>query len=171
MNTNLLFDFSVDKENKTINVKREFAANLDLVWKAWTTAELLDRWWAPKPYQTQTKSMDFREGGYWLYAMISPAEEKHWCRADFKTIEILKSFSALDAFCDENGNVTLAFPRSFWTNVFNENAESTAVNISIVYEKLEDLEKIIEMGFKEGFTMGLGNLDELLATLTEQNGG
>lgn len=49
MNTPLLFDFSVNKENKTIHVTREFAANRELVWKAWTTAELLDQWWAPKP--------------------------------------------------------------------------------------------------------------------------
>jgi PhnB protein len=66
MNPNLLFDFSVNKENNTILVKREFAANLDLVWDAWTKPELLDRWWAPKPYKTETRSMDFREGGHWV---------------------------------------------------------------------------------------------------------
>ena len=58
----LLFDFSVDKEKNTINVKREFAAELSMVWAAWTEPELLDLWWAPRPYYTKTKSMDFREG-------------------------------------------------------------------------------------------------------------
>jgi uncharacterized protein YndB with AHSA1/START domain len=57
-------------------VTREFDANSDLVWKAWTTAELLDQWWAPKPYRAETKSLDFREGGVWLYAMVSPENEK-----------------------------------------------------------------------------------------------
>ncbi|WP_431215080.1 SRPBCC family protein [Puia sp. P3] len=72
MNPRLQFDFTVNKEKNTIDVQREFAADLDLVWDAWTKPELLDLWWAPKPYQTRTKSMDFREGGFWLYAMISP---------------------------------------------------------------------------------------------------
>lgn len=165
MNTNMLFDFSVNKENKTIHVKRQFDADLRLVWDAWTQAELLDQWWAPKPYRTKTKSMDFREGGSWLYAMISPADEKFWCRADYKKIETLKSFSAQDGFCDEEGIINPQMPRSFWTNAFSELGETTVVNITIVHEQLSDLEKIIEMGFKEGFTMGLGNLDDLLVTL------
>lgn len=164
MNSNLLFDFSVNKENKTIHVKREFAANLDLVWDAWTKPEYLDLWWAPKPYRTQTKSMDFREGGSWLYAMLSPENVAHWCRADYQKIENKKSFSGLDAFCDEDGNINHEFPRSLWANVFTQTDGNTVVNITITYSSLEDLEKIIELGFKEGFTMALGNLDECLAS-------
>lgn len=162
MNTNLLFDFSIDRQNKTIAVKREFAAGLDLVWDAWTNPEILDLWWAPKPYQTKTKSMDFREGGHWLYAMISPEGEKHWCRADYKKITKLQSYSGLDAFCDEEGNVNQDFPRAFWTNTFTGNDEVTTVDILITYDELEDLEKIIQLGFKEGFTMALGNLDQYI---------
>lgn len=160
MPKNLMFDFLVSQEGKTIHVKREFAATLDLVWEAWTKPELLDLWWAPKPYQTKTKSMDFKEGGFWLYAMVGPDGDTHWCRADYKKIEALKHFSGLDAFCDENGNVNKDFPRSLWTNVFNENAENTIVNITIAYDNVEDLKKIMELGFKEGFTMALGNLDQ-----------
>lgn len=162
MNSNLLFDFSVDKENKTITVKREFAAELPMVWDAWTKPELLDQWWAPKPFRAQTKAMDFREGGYWLYVMIGPKNEEFWSRADYHTIRDQKSFSALDGFCDENGTINPDFPRSNWTNSFSENAGTTIVNVVIKYDKLADLEKIIEMGFKEGFTAGLNNLEQLL---------
>jgi len=162
MNTHLLFDFTVNKEKKSIHVTREFDAGLQLVWDAWTKPELLDLWWAPKPFQTKTKSMDFKVGGYWLYAMISPTNEKHWGRADYKKIDVLKSFTALDAFCDENGIVNKDFPRSLWTNTFSENANTTTVNITVAYDDLADLEKIIQLGFKEGFTMALGNLDQYL---------
>jgi uncharacterized protein YndB with AHSA1/START domain len=162
MNSNLLFDFIVNKENNTIEVKREFCANLSLVWDAWTKPELLDQWWAPKPYKTETKSMDFRVGGSWLYAMISPENEKHWCKADYKHIESLKSYSALDAFCDENGNINNDFPRSLWNNVFVGNKEITTVKITIAYSSFADLEKIIQLGFKEGFSMAMGNLDQYL---------
>jgi uncharacterized protein YndB with AHSA1/START domain len=165
MKSNLLFDFSVNKENKTISVKREFAAGLSQVWAAWTQPELLDQWWAPKPYHVKTKSMDFREGGSWLYAMISPENETQWCTLDYKKIVEQESFSGLDAFCDEQGKINTDFPRSLWSNSFSGNGETNIVDILIKYDELADLEKILEMGFKEGFTMGLGNLDELLDSM------
>ena len=162
MNPHLQFDFTVNKENKTVNVTREFAADLQLVWDAWTKPELLDQWWAPKPYVNKTKSMDFREGGTWLYSMTSPEGETHWCLNNYKKIDLLKGFSGLDAFCDETGNINMNFPRTLWSNTFSANTHTTTVNIVAEYEKLEDLEKVIAMGFKEGFTMALGNLDQYL---------
>jgi uncharacterized protein YndB with AHSA1/START domain len=138
MKSNLLFDFTVNKETSTIHVQREFSADLDLVWLAWTTPAILDQWWAPKPYQTKTKIMDFREGGHWLYCMISPEGETHWCKADYQKIEPLKSFSGLDAFCDENGNLNSEFPRSLWNNSFTENDGITKVTIAIKYTSLSD---------------------------------
>jgi uncharacterized glyoxalase superfamily protein PhnB/uncharacterized protein YndB with AHSA1/START domain len=162
MNANLLFDFTVNKEKNAIHVKREFGAGLDMVWDCWTKSELLDQWWGPKPWRARTKSMDFQEGGRWLYSMVSPQNEDHWCRVDYKKIDVRKNFSAEDGFCDENGNIVTSFPRSNWTNVFSEGAETTTVNVTVQYEKLADLEKVISMGFKEGFTMALGNLDQYL---------
>lgn len=106
--------------------------------------------------------MDFREGGYWLYAMVSPENVEHWCRADYKKIEVKKSFTGLDAFCDENGKVNEEFPRALWNTQFNGGATTTIVNITTQYNSLADLEKIISMGFKEGFTMAMGNLDQYL---------
>ncbi len=165
MNTNLLFDFTVNKENRTIHVKREFAADVPLVWKAWTTAELLDQWWAPLPYQNKTKALDFREGGAWLYAMISPENQIHWSRFDYEKIETEKSYTGLDAFCDEAGTINADFSRMHWQNIFSKSSSGTVVNITIKVDTLETLEKIVEMGFKEGFTMGLNQLENLLANI------
>src|SRR5688572_6195752 len=111
MKQSLFMNFLVNKENKQIKVEREFDAPLNLVWAAWTESEILDQWWAPKPWKTETKEMNFTEGGYWLYAMKGPEGEVHWCRADYQSIKPLKSFSGLDAFCDEAGNVNTDLPR------------------------------------------------------------
>lgn len=165
MNTTLLFDFTVDKETRTIHVKREFDADVKLVWKAWTTAELLDQWWAPLPYRNQTKVLSFREGGLWHYAMISPENETHWCRFDYEKIDTEKSYAGLDAFCDEAGNLNTDFSRMHWKNTFSQSGDHTLVNITITVDSWETLEKIIAMGFKEGFTMGLNQLENLLGTL------
>jgi len=171
MNPRLQFDFTVNKEKNTIDVQREFAADLDLVWDAWTKPELLDLWWAPKPYQTKTRSMDFREGGFWLYAMISPEDIVHWCRADYKKIAHKTRFSGLDAFCDEQGAVNPEFPRSLWDVAFRAaQNETTTVSITIKYNSLADLEKIIELGFKEGFTRALENLDQYFAARFQLRG-
>jgi uncharacterized protein YndB with AHSA1/START domain len=165
MNKAILFNFNVDKENNQIKVERSFNAPIDLVWSAWTKAEILDQWWAPKPWAAQTKSMDFREGGHWLYAMVSPEGEKHWGKVEYLKIIPQEFFSALDGFSDENGNFNATLPRNKWENNFSGKDEKTIVNILLSFDTLEDLEKIIEMGFKEGFTMGLNQLDELLINL------
>lgn len=165
MNSNLLFDFSVDKENKTIHIKREFSANLELVWQAWTTAELLDQWWGPKPWRAETKTMDFKDGGFWHYAMVGPEGEKHWAKLTYITILTEKSFTARDGFCDENGTMNPAFPQNLWENTFVAKADHVLVDMMLTFNTLTDLETIIEMGFKEGMTMGLQQLDELLPTL------
>lgn len=162
MKSSLVMNFSVDKKDRKIKVEREFAASLSDVWAAWTKSELLDQWWAPKPWKAKTRSMDFREGGHWLYAMVGPNGEQHWARSDFQTIDPEKSFTARDAFCDENGNVDTSSPRSTWTNTFSGGSGTTTVNIEIQVDSVADLEKYLEMGFKEGFLAALENLDEVL---------
>lgn len=168
MNKTILMNFAVDRDSRQIKVEREFKAPLPLVWSAWTQNELLDQWWAPKPWQAKTKSMDFRPGGSWLYAMIGPDGEVHWSKADYKQVLPLKSFSGQDGFCDENGTLNPDLPRSMWENTFTENGDATLVHIVITYDDLADLEKIIDMGFKEGFTAGLENLDLYLSTRSIQ---
>lgn len=159
--SNLLFNFIVDKENKTVTVKREFAANLDLVWEAWTNPEILDQWWAPKPYQSKTKLMDFKVGGRRFYAMVSPeGVEIGWNIQDYISINPKTNFKFLSAFSDKDENPDL--PGSDWDLNFSEQNGTTTVHISIYNESRERMEKMIEMGFKEGFTMGLNQLDELL---------
>jgi uncharacterized protein YndB with AHSA1/START domain len=87
---------------------------------------------------------------------------KHWSRADYKEIRPFKSFSGRDAFCDEEGTIDHVFPKSLWTVEFSETSNSTVVSIKTKFGELSVLEKMFEMGFKEGFTAALVNLDELL---------
>jgi uncharacterized protein YndB with AHSA1/START domain len=158
----LLMDFIIDKENNLVKVKREFAAPVSKVWAAWTESHLLDQWWAPKPYKARTKNMDFREGGHWLYAMVGPDGTEQWCREDFNKIAPLKKFTATDAFCDAKGKIDTSFPIAKWDVQFTEKEGSTLVYIESRYDKPEDLQKYIEMGFQEGFTAALENLDQVL---------
>lgn len=165
MNSNLLFDFIVDKENKTVLIKREFDAPINLVWKAWTTAELLDQWCAPNPYRTETKTMDFCEGGFWHYALVSPQGKKHWSRYDYKEIIPQKSITELRAFSNENGIVSPDFSRTECTILFNKTDSKTLVTITDKYGSAETFERMATQNHIKGFSLHLENLDELLQTL------
>ncbi|WP_116788297.1 SRPBCC family protein [Flavobacterium psychrotrophum] len=144
-------------------VTRSFNAPVEKVWEAWTNSRILDQWWAPKPWKAVTVVFDFSEGGHWLYYMLGPEGERHYCRADYKAIEPLKSYIATDAFTDENGVPNNMAPSAQWENTFTANDDKTDLSIEITYPTEADLETIVSMGFKEGFSMGLSNLDELLA--------
>ena len=163
MNNNLLFDFKVDESTSTVFVDKEFDAELSLVWDAFTKQEILDQWWAPKPFISKTKYMDFRVGGKRFYAMANPeGTEIGWQIFDYTSITPKSNFKCLSVFTDKDETPIL--PGAHWNLSFSEQKGITKVSISIYFESLEELEKMIEMGFKEGFTVTLNELTNLLKT-------
>ena len=161
MESNLLMNFTVDKENKTVNIKREFNASLSDVWSAWTEAEILDQWWAPAPFKSQTKSMEFKEGGRRLYAMVGLEGEERWSSFDYTSISPKTNFKYASTFCDSEGNPNSEFASSYWSVSFSEQDNSTFVDIAIKRDSLPELEQLIEMGFKEGITVTMKSLDKI----------
>lgn len=160
---NLQFDFTVDKSTQSVQVVREFDAALSLVWDAFTRQEILDQWWAPKPWTSKTKFMNFKEGGRRFYAMVSPEGHESWQIQDYTSISPKTNFKYFSVFADKDENPNL--PGSNWDLSFSEQNGLTKVSITIYNESLERMEKMIEMGFKEGFTMTLNELETLLATI------
>ncbi|MBC9931800.1 SRPBCC family protein [Chitinophaga qingshengii] len=165
MSVHLQFDFLVDKTNNTLTIRREFRAKRQLVWDAYTKSELLDQWFAPKPFTTKTKHMDFREGGYWLYAMVDPEGKEYWGRMDYEKIRPVESYSGLDAFCDENGQLNTGLPRANWDVTFHDKGNNAVVETIVTYASLSDIETVIKMGMEEGMASTLEKLDELLSAL------
>jgi len=163
---NLLFDFTVDKASKTVIVNREFAADLSLVWDAFTKQEILDQWWAPKPFASKTKFMNFEVGGRRFYAMVSPEGQEKWVIQKYTSINPKTNFKYLNAFADKDENPEL--PGSEWDYTFSEQNGTTTVTVRIYNESLERMEKQLEMGFKEGYTATLNYLEKLLATLSKR---
>lgn len=162
-NNNLQFDLTVDKATKTVFITREFDAPLSLVWDAFTKPELLDQWVAPKPLTSKTKYMNFVVGGKRFYAMVSPEGHERWVLQKYTSISPKTNFKLFNAFADKDENPEVT--GSDWDYTFSEQAGKTTVHISIYNESLERLEKMIEMGFKEGYAMSMVNLEEVLASL------
>jgi uncharacterized protein YndB with AHSA1/START domain len=109
--------------------------------------------------------MDFKVGGRRFYAMVSPEGQEMWAIHKYTSIDPKTNFKYLNAFADKDENPQL--PGSDWDFNFSEQTGSdsyqvTKVSITIYNDSLERMEKMIEMGFKEGFTMTLNELEELL---------
>ena len=166
MKKDLLFDLTVDKAAQTVSITREFDASLSLVWDAYTKQELLDQWWAPKPWASKTKAMNFEVGGRRFYAMVSPEGQERWSIQKYTSISPKTNFKFYNAFADAAENLEL--PGSEWDFTFSEQNGSTKVSITIYNESLARMEKQLEMGFREGSALQMKNLDELLATLSKK---
>jgi uncharacterized protein YndB with AHSA1/START domain len=166
MKTDLLFDFSADKTAKKVFITREFDAELSLVWDAFTQQEILDQWTAPAPWRAKTKYMNFVVGGKRFYAMVSPEGLERWAIQEYTSISPKTNFKMYNAFADEHENPEL--PGSEWDYNFSEQNGITKLSITIYNESLERMERMIEMGFKEGFTMTLSNLEKLLVILSKK---
>jgi PhnB protein len=155
--------FKKDFDTATVTVERTFDAPKARVWEAWTTKELLEQWWAPLPYRAVTGSFDFKVGGHWHYYMLSPEGEKTWCFIGYETIDPENSFGAQDAFCDEEMNIIPNMPNMHWEVSLTEESGKTKMVVVTTLESKEALEQIVTMGFEEGFTTGLNQLEALLS--------
>ena len=166
MKNNLLFDFTVDKTTRTVFINREFDAGLSLVWDAFTKQEILDQWWAPKPWTAKTKVMNFEVGGRRFFAMVSPEGQERWFIQRFTSISPKTNFKTYNTFADKDENPELL--ASEWDFNFSEQYGTTKVSITIYNESLARLEMMIEMGTLKGCAMQFKNLDELLETLSQR---
>ncbi|HZY79367.1 MAG TPA: SRPBCC domain-containing protein [Cyclobacteriaceae bacterium] len=153
-----------DLANNKLTLTRNFEADVETVWDMWTRSEMLDLWWAPRPWRAETKSQSFKPGGKWLYAMVSPEGERHWSCVEYTKIEKQKSFEGMDAFSDENGVINTEMPRTNWKVTFDATSKGTKITIVMTAAQGGHIEKLLEMGFEQGITMTMDYLDEYLKT-------
>ncbi|MEO7176639.1 MAG: SRPBCC domain-containing protein [Saprospiraceae bacterium] len=164
MSTNPKIEIVKNSDNNTIIVSREYDASVESLWKAWTESELLDQWWAPKPYRAETKTFNFEVDGFWLYAMVGPENDYMWAKTEFKSIKPKSNFQYVDMFCNDQGKRNTDLPSLNWNNDFLSIEDGSKVHVTITFASNEDMQKILKMGFEDGFTKGLQNLEDLLAS-------
>jgi uncharacterized protein YndB with AHSA1/START domain len=155
-----------DFPRRSIKVVREFDASVEAVWRTFTEAALLDQWWGPAPWRAETKALEFAPGGHWLYAMVSPENQRHWARMNFLGIEHHRRISIEDAFCDEHGVINAALPASRGSIVFTPTGRGTTVEFTMVYAEESQLQQIVDMGFEQGITICFDQLEALLGRST-----
>ncbi|WP_223558093.1 SRPBCC family protein [Chryseobacterium lathyri] len=160
MESNIIFN--KDFDSNSVYVMKIYDADVSKVWDYFTKSELLDQWWAPKPWKCETVKQDFKEGGVWHYAMVGPEGEKMYGQMAYGEITEHRNFDGVDAFCDEKGNINEDFAQAKWLLGFTGVEEGTKVTINIYFPASEAMKQQLEMGFEEGFKMGLAQLEEIL---------
>jgi uncharacterized protein YndB with AHSA1/START domain len=96
-------------------ISRDFAAPRDLVWKAYTEPEHLNRWWGPKGMPTTTVKFDLRVGGMFLYRMQRPQGDM-WGKFVYKEIKAPEKLVFVNSFSSEQAEVTRAPFGGPWAN-------------------------------------------------------
>ena len=168
MKNNLLFDFTVDKATNTIFITREFAAELYLVWDAFTKQEILDQWGTPAPWTTQTIYIDFKVGGRRFYKMVSPEGQAYFSVQDFTSISPKTNFKYISGVSDKDETINPEFYGAENSLDFSEANGVTTFRMTIKYKDLATLEMMANDRFREGFTMTLNILEKILATLSQK---
>ena len=142
--------------DREIVITRNIAALRERVWKAFTTAEALARWWGPNGFTITTSSFDFREGGEWVFIMHGPdgRDYPNWVR--FTRIE---EPSRMDH--DHGGDGDRVLFRTVIT--LDEVGGKTRVTLHSTFETKEQRDLVVkEYGAVEGGQQTLARLDAYL---------
>jgi uncharacterized protein YndB with AHSA1/START domain len=145
--------------DEQIAISREFDAPKRLVFKAWTTPELVKRWWNAKRGEVTTAEIDLRVGGRWRYAMVTPDGFEVAFHGEYR--EIVENERIVSTETYEGAPETEALN----TVTFAEAAGTTTVNILMVLPSKEARDAILASGMEDGLGDALELLEQVARSL------
>jgi len=154
---------TVDRAALTFTMERVFAAPRERVFAALSTCDALTRWFAPLPWTISACHLDFRVGGSWLYCMKGPDGTEAWGVQVFEEIAAPERIVSLDSFADAAGNVNHDLPSQRFRYDLFEVAGGTRLVNTATYDRVEDLQTVLDMGMEEGARMAWDQLETVLA--------
>jgi len=87
-------------------ISRVFNAPRDLVWKCFTEADRVSKWWGPKGVTSSIKTLDLRAGGMCHYSMAIPGGQVWWGKSVYREIVAPQRLVFINSFSDENAGLT-----------------------------------------------------------------
>jgi uncharacterized protein YndB with AHSA1/START domain len=148
--------------DEQILITREFDAPRRLVWKAWTTPELVRRWWHAKRGEVTVAEIDLREGGRWRYAMVTPDGMEvafHGVYREVVPEERLVSTEVYEGVPNGEEGATLN------TATFAEADGRTVLTILVEAPSKEIRDAIIATGMEDGLQDALDLVEEVAVSL------
>lgn len=154
---------SADRQAGTLSMERVFDAPRDLVWKAYTEADRIEKWWGPREWPTTVKRMEVRPGGIWHYCMTGPDGAQSWARSVYQEIVEPERLVYTDAFSDAEGTINEQMPALTVVVEFIDEGGKTRVRSTSQMATPKELETLLNMGVVEGMSETLDRLAEYLA--------
>lgn len=147
-----------------LTISRFLEVEISKVWQAWSSPDLLARWWCPKPWRTEIVNMDFRPGGAFHLHMIGPDGNGERSPGVFLEIihgEKIVFTSVLD---HEWRPVENPFPMSVVITMTEENG-GTRYHARVLHQNEDDRKKHEDMGFHDGWNACISQLEETAQNL------
>jgi uncharacterized protein YndB with AHSA1/START domain len=120
----------------TFTITRVFDAQRGLVWKAWTDPKLFSKWFGPKGFTGQTKTMDLRPGGILHSCLKSPDGNEMWAKFLYRQVDAPSRLAWEHSFSDKDGNITRHPLQASWplklltTVVFEDRGGQTKITLT-----------------------------------------
>ncbi|MEV6629553.1 SRPBCC family protein [Actinoplanes sp. NPDC051470] len=146
-----------------ILITREFNAPRHLVWKAYTTPDLVKRWWAGQRGNVTSAEIDLRVGGKWRYVMDAGAGFEVAFHGEFREIDApsrLVNTEAYEGIPDPDGHAGLV------TVTFTEKDGRTHLEMLCEYNDKVDRDAVIESGMEGGMQESMDQLEIVAVDLS-----
>jgi uncharacterized protein YndB with AHSA1/START domain len=151
--------------DEQILITREFDAPRHLVFKAWTTPELVKRWWHAKRGEATIAEIDLRVGGKWRYVMVTPDGQEVGFHGEYlevvpnERLVTTETYEGLPEGVSEEQGTTVN------TATFTEQDGRTTLTILVQAPSKETRDAIIDSGMEDGLQDALDLLEELAISL------
>ncbi|HEV2755222.1 MAG TPA: SRPBCC family protein [Actinomycetota bacterium] len=142
-----------------ILITREFAAPRRLVYKAFTTPELIRRWWHAKRGEVTVADVDLRVGGTWRFAMQTPEGFEVAFNGEFREIVPNERIVQTEMYEGAPGEPAIN------TTTFTEAGGRTVVEVLLQLPNKEARDAVIASGMEEGLQDAYDLLEEVAVSL------
>ena len=149
--------------DEQILIAREFDAPPHLVYKAWTTPELIRRWWAGRRGEMKVVDIDLRVGGTWRYVMIAHGEFEVAFHGEYR--EIVPNERIVTTEVYEGAPAAPEGEDVLNVITFTEVDGRTLLELLVKTPSREVRDTIVDSGMEGGVQEQMEILDEILRTL------
>jgi uncharacterized protein YndB with AHSA1/START domain len=140
-------------------ITREFDAPKHLIYKAWTTPDLVSRWWTARRGEMTICEIDLRVGGVWRYVMVTPGGMEVAFHGEYREIVPNERLVSTEVFEPMPGAEALT------TATFTEVDGGTELTILVAHSRKEHRDAHINSGMEDGLRDALELLEEAVSSL------
>jgi uncharacterized protein YndB with AHSA1/START domain len=151
--------------DEQILITREFDAPAHLVFQAWTTPELVRRWWHAKRGEVTVCEIDLRVGGKWRSVMIADGGVEVAFHGEYREIVPNERLVSTETYEGVPDGVTEEQATTVNTATFTEKDGRTTLTLLVQAPSKEARDAIVESGMEDGLQDALDLLEELAVSL------